>query len=221
MHVSIATDTLLYSYAGSPDWQCGHDGGDDEEEAFSSVDHTLRLKQISASAAKSNVVRWLAFSISLVSLHSGVPQGSVLSPSLYNFFISDFPLQAPLSHSFADDIYAGRSSPDLSILAAKLNEDMRQVKAWADSMNLTIAPEKSSITLFTPDPHQASHHPQVFYKSQVIPLDRNPKWLGLIQDGRITSSHHASNFKVRLSRHHQIVKALSGTSWVNPNRPYC
>jgi hypothetical protein len=113
-------------------------------------------------------------------IHSGVPQGSVLSPSLYNFFVSDFPLQAPLFHSFADDIYAGRSFPDLSVIVAKLNEDMCKVEPWADSKNLTIAPEKSSITLFTPDSHQASHHPQVFYKGNLIPLDRNPKWLGLI-----------------------------------------
>jgi hypothetical protein len=57
-------------------------------------------------------------------IHSGVPQGSVLSPSLYNFFVSDFPLQAPNSHSFANNIYTGRSSPDLSLLASALNEDM-------------------------------------------------------------------------------------------------
>jgi hypothetical protein len=146
-------------------------------------------------------------------IHSGVPQGSVLSPSLYNFFVSDFPLQAPLSHSFVDIIYVGRSSPDLSILAAKLNKDMHQVEVWADSKDLTIAPEKSSITLFTTDPHQAKFHPQAFYKGQDIPLDRNPRWLGPIQDGRITGSYHASDLKFRLSHRHRIVKALSGTPW--------
>jgi hypothetical protein len=196
----------------------------DISKAFDSVDHTLLLKQISASGVNSNVVKWLAAYLRgrtasilyqsckspAIIIHSGVPQGSVLSPSLFNFFVSDFPLQLSFSHSFADNIYASRSSLDLSIFTSKLNEDMRQVEIWADSKNLSIAPEKSSITLSIPDLHQAKYHPQVFYKGQVIPLDRNPKWLGLIQEGY---SFHVSDLKVRLSPRHQIVKALSDTSW--------
>jgi hypothetical protein len=77
----------------------------DISKAFDSVDHTLLLKQLSASAINSNIMRWLAtyirgrsafflfrssISSSLI-IHSGVPQGSVISPSLFNFFTSDFP----------------------------------------------------------------------------------------------------------------------------------
>ena len=65
----------------------------DISKAFDAVDHTLLLKQISDSDLNSNVVRWLAVylrgrsskclfrssvSPSLI-IHSGVPQGSVLS----------------------------------------------------------------------------------------------------------------------------------------------
>jgi hypothetical protein len=143
--------------------------------AFDSVDHTLLLQQISDTAINSNVVRWLAAylqrrtafclyqsckSPSMI-IHSGVPQGSVLSPSLFNFFVSDFPFLT-LSDSFADDFYVGESSSDSSVLTAALNKDMHQIKVWANKKELKIAPEKSSITLFTPDPHQANHHPLVY-----------------------------------------------------------
>jgi ribonuclease P/MRP protein subunit RPP40 len=113
-------------------------------KAFNSVDHTLLLKQLSASTINPHVMRWLAtytrgrsacclfrFSVSSsLIIHSGVPQGSVISPALFNFFTSDFPLTSP---SFADDFNLVKSSPDLQTLTSKLNSDLKLVKAWADS----------------------------------------------------------------------------------------
>jgi hypothetical protein len=52
---------------------------------------------------------------------------------------------------------------------------MHPTELWADRKKLKIAPEKSSIMLFTPDPHQANFHLQVCYKGEVIPLIKNPK----------------------------------------------
>jgi hypothetical protein len=146
-------------------------------------------------------------------IHSGVPQGSVLSLSLFNFFNSDFPLLAPLSHSFANDFYSAASSFNFATIAKTLNENMALVEAWAVAKKLTIAPHKSTITLFTLDPHQSNVHPQVFYKGEHILLDKTPKWLGINVDSRINSSYHATDLDARLSRQIQIIRALSGTSF--------
>jgi hypothetical protein len=101
----------------------------DNCKAFDLVDHPLLLKQLSFFSINSNVVRWLSAylqgrtasctyqsckSPSRI-IHSGVPQGSVLSPSLFNIFVSDFPQLASLTDSFADDFYIGESSSDLAI----------------------------------------------------------------------------------------------------------
>ena len=193
----------------------------DISKAFDAVDHTLLLQQLSESDINSNVVRWLAAylrgrsasclfqsrkSPSMI-IHSGVPQGSVLSPSLFNFFISDFPLQASITSSYADDFHVGESSPDLSLLTSALSEDLRQIESWADEKNLSIASNKSSITLFTPDPAQAQ------FKGDVIPINKYPKILGITLDTKLTFSHHIEDIKTRLSRRLQILKALAGTSW--------
>jgi hypothetical protein len=91
-----------------------------------------------------------------VKVYSGVPQGSVLSPSLFNIFVSDFPDAAFILTNFADDFYVGEQSVDLDTLTNALNEDLAQVEAWAESKNLKIAPEKYNVVLFTPDPHQTN-----------------------------------------------------------------
>jgi hypothetical protein len=78
----------------------------DISKAFDAVYHTLLLEQISESALHSNLVRWLAFYLrgrqarclynSAMSwsriLRFGVPQGSVLSRCLFNYFVSDCPV---------------------------------------------------------------------------------------------------------------------------------
>lgn len=153
----------------------------DISKAFDSVDHTLLIEQIVESDLESNLVRWLAAylrgrtasclfrntSSPLRIIHSGVPQGSVISPLLFNFFISDFPHHASQTESYADDVQISESSSDLPTLTAALNEDLAHVSQWADDKHLTIAPEKSSVTLFTPDPHQSKHHPR---SSSTVPL---------------------------------------------------
>jgi hypothetical protein len=145
-------------------------------------------------------------------IHSGVPQGSVLSPSLFNYFTSDFP-QAPLSESFADDFNIGASSLSLSSITFSLNDSLAKVEVWADAKKLTIAPHKSSVILFTPDPHQTNAHPQVFYKGDLIPLNKTPKNLGNVLDSCFNSSHHVADIDSSLSRSINILKALSGSTW--------
>jgi hypothetical protein len=81
---------------------------------------------------------------------------------------------ALLHVSFADDFYIGESAPELPSLTAALNRDLALVEAWADAKKLSIAPSTSSVLLLIPDPHQYKTHLQVFYKGDLIPMDKNP-----------------------------------------------
>lgn len=51
----------------------------------------------------------------LGTIHSGVPQGAIIAPHLFNCFMFDFPLQGENSNSllYADDalLYASSNSP--------------------------------------------------------------------------------------------------------------
>jgi hypothetical protein len=149
----------------------------------------------------------------------GVPQGSVLSPSLFNFFTSDFPLPPSKASAFALNFFVRKSSPSIDTLTNALNENLKLIEKWADDKGLTIAPHKSSVVLSSLDLHQTKIHPQVFYKAELIPLDKKPKWLVNIVDTRITSSHHASDVDVRISRRLNIMNALSGSTFGQCKEP--
>jgi hypothetical protein len=198
----------------------------DISKVFDLVDHKLLLKQLSETDLHSNVVQWLAAYLHdqrastlyhscqslYVKVHSGIPQGSVLYPALFNIFEWDFPALAPILSNFADDFYDEEKSAYLEALSAALNEDLFLIEAWAESKNLKLAPDKSSITLFTPDPHQTNYHPQVFLNGKLVPLAKTPKWLGVVQDLKINSSHQVSDLIPRLTHRVQIMQALADST---------
>jgi hypothetical protein len=69
------------------------------------------------------------------------------------------------------------------------------------------------VVLFTPDRRQTQTHPQVFLDGTLIPLNKNPKILGVTFDTFFNFSYHVREIAIRLAHRLQILKALAGTSW--------
>ena len=183
----------------------------DFSKAFDSIDHNILLTKICNSNLEPNTVRWLTnylrgrtsscqylTSISRRRIvRSGVPQGAVLSPTLYNYFVADCPTPAKVNASYADDVTIAECHPDSTLnaahLSAQLNEAIAPIVEWSHQNKLTIAPNKSSVTLFTPWNKQFNTKPQVLVNNQLLPLVRNPKILGVTLDPSFTFSPHVKN----------------------------
>ena len=124
-------------------------------------------------------------------VRASVSQGSVISPALFNYFMSDPPLTDYDMASYADDFTIMASSPKVDEAVVKANRLMKTLVEWAGRKELSIAPHKSSVTLFTPDTHQSHLHPKVKIGDDVIPLNRTPKILGVTWYTHLTFAAHA------------------------------
>ena len=78
---------------------------------------------------------------------------------------------------------------------------------------MSVAPEKSSVTLFTPWTSQVGVSPHITIDGTPVPTDRKPKILGVTFDPMLTFTPHTSDIAARASSRLQVLKALAGTSW--------
>ena len=199
----------------------------DLSKAFERVEHTLLLKQVAASPLHSNLVRWLRSYLrgrtsfceyqstrsAFRRNHFGVPQGGVISPILFNYFVSDFPDCAEHVVNYADDYTLIASGVDIDEVEVRLNDDLALIADWARRKRLTLAPDKSTVTLFTADSHQYNYHPRIYLNGSLIPLERNPKILGVTWDPLLTFGPHARAVAGKVRSRLNILKALAGTDW--------
>ncbi|KAJ3606844.1 hypothetical protein NHX12_026363 [Muraenolepis orangiensis] len=86
-------------------------------------------------------------------LKNGVPQGSVLSPMLFNVYIHDLPDTVSRKYGYADDLAIMLSRPTWKAMEEGLNEDMgtlvEYLRRWRLQLSVgksqrhtTLAPEK-------------------------------------------------------------------------------
>ena len=198
--------------------------------AFDTVNHNTLSRQISElEAAPQRVRRWIINYLhgrqavvtfrGETSIHrcvrQGVVQGGVLSPSLFNLYMSDLP--TPPSNvklmSYADDVSVYTSGPVIEDLTVQLTEYLSEVADFFDRKNLLISASKSSVTLFTPQTAQANIHPQVQIRGDVLPLNRTPKILGVILDTMFCFGPHCKAAASRVQQRNAVMKALAGTDW--------
>jgi len=87
-------------------------------------------------------------------LRTGVPQGGVLSPILFNLYVSDIP-QPPRNvqlETYADDLSPLTSHENVHQAESTLQPYLDEIFNWTVTNDLQLNPTKSSCTLFSPDP---------------------------------------------------------------------
>ena len=143
----------------------------------------------------------------------GVPQGSVLSPLLFNFLVNDISSSAPIDHSFADDFHAASSHIDPVDIAADLETAAQEFSDQAKDHGLSLSAPKSSVTLFTPWNKEFGRLPPVMLEGDVVPRENNPKLLGVTLDPTFTFSAHDATVARKSSARLNVLRALSDTSF--------
>ena len=108
---------------------------------------------------------------------TGMVQGGVLSPALFNYYLVDFSTPPPNIKliKYADDITIYTSGPVVADLINSLNIYLSQVLNYINSKNLTVSTAKSTVAVFTPNTHEHHLHPQVKLADHYYRSKRNQK----------------------------------------------
>ena len=147
---------------------------------------------------------------------TGVPQGGVLSPSLFNLYLSDIPTPTdPLINitGYADDITISASHPNYRTAETILQPYLNSITNWATHNNLILNTNKTQTTLFTPDPAEYSKSLNLSINNNILATNPFPKILGLTLDPKINFAAHIRYTKTKAYKTIKIYKALTGASW--------
>jgi hypothetical protein len=211
---STETATLLVSNS----WRAALDAGNvvcvaslDVTAAFDTVNHNILLARLQAAGVMGCALEWFRSYLSERSamvkycearsrpfaLQSGVPQGSVLGPILFNCYMSDLARKIESTgdgagfHIYADDVllFVDCSIKDLKAGVAKLQRLLFIVESWMKSNCLQLNVDKTDLFLL----HRSrSKLPPVIPGLQIgdallsFRADGVLRWLGVYFDPKLT-----------------------------------
>ena len=115
---------------------------------------------------------------------TNVPQVGVLSPTLFNIYTADLPPHsAPVQvMAYAYNITITSTHTSTSTANTYIQPYLHKAFAWTQQNNLIINPDKTTYTLFTPDPSEYTSNLDLKIHNNALPMATPPKVLGLTLD---------------------------------------
>ena len=144
---------------------------------------------------------------------AGTPQGAILSPFLYNNFISDMPAPPEgygIMSQYADDTAYIISSKHPEEAIEIMQRLLDELLAWCELWKTKINAGKSQVLLFYPHTHKRRQRPNInlTYNAVSIPEVETLKYLGIHFDKKLQWDHH---IKISLGKAKQRTAILTKT----------
>ena len=198
----------------------------DLSSAYDLVWHTGLLYKLAMCKVEGRMLRWIAeylrdrkfqvFHEGTYSterdITSGVPQGAVVSPILFNIMMSDLPSTEDVKNIvYADDLLIYTLGDDINEITEKLQLQINAISNWAKLWGFQINLKKTKAMY-----HTLKRIKPVNLKldGKEIPYTKTHKYLGITFDGpRLNWQEHVLQLKIKCIPHINIMKYIGHSSW--------
>ena len=115
----------------------------------------------------------------------GVPQGSILAPILFLFFILDLTSKIPHHVSYADDLTTYFSHARIEVCIEKTQHDLQTIDAWCKKWGQVY--HKTEVMCHSPT---GTTTIQILDRGKILPQVTERRWLGAIVDDQLNFKPH-------------------------------
>ena len=147
-------------------------------------------------------------------LKDGVPQGGVLSPTLFLVFINDIVKDLPRNvHGaiYADDLALWCSEEHITTANYRMQEALKVLEDWTKKWLVTVNYRKTTYTIFSLSPKEQKANLKLCGKT--LQADNTPTYLGVTFDRRLTWKQQTEKVEARAKLRLALMKKLTGTTW--------
>ena len=149
-------------------------------------------------------------------LDYGVPQGSVISPTLFNIMLNDL---SEIQNTFgvnmsfyADDVALWFSNRNVKYGQKKIQKAMDSVEHWCDTWGMTLSTRKSCVVVFTYK--KINETPiRISLAGDILRVESSFKYLGMWFDQKNTWKKHIEDVINKCKVRMNILRVLTGTDW--------
>ena len=198
----------------------------DFRKAFDLVDHKILMDKLSLYHFSPSALRWFDSYLDgrhqtilsetglteFANIRYGVPQGSILGPTLFLIFINDLPLNFDfcLSDFYADDGTVHTHDKNVETVEIKLQGDLNNAKHWSEENKLPLNYNKTTcMTIGTKKRINDSRKLNLEVDEVCIQNKSTQKLLGVHLDQYLTWSAHIDNLCSAISSKISLLRQLA------------
>lgn len=149
-----------------------------------------------------------------VEQEEGLPQGSVLSPTLFSIAINDITKQLEPdvnSTLYVDDFTIYKSAHSEAHSTRVLQNTINRLEQWTRTKGMIFSSEKTVAVKF--EKRRKGNEPQLTLRGSVIEIKESTSYLGLILDKRLNWRNHVEHLRAKCTSATNLIKHLSHLSW--------
>ena len=200
----------------------------DLSAAYDTVNHRLLIQKLYNTTLDSQLCRVIQnlmsdrrFYVELNNERSrwriqknGLPQGSVLSPTLFNIYTNDQPiLDGTRSFIYADDLCVTAQYHTFQEVEQQIEEALGELTHYYRSNSLRANPDKTQVTAFHLRNREAKRSLQVSWNGVDLENTDTPKYLGVTLDRTLSYKTHIHNTKMKVATRNNLLKKLANSRW--------